>query len=203
MRASFLLLGLLVMFSASAVSCVPTRNLAGSGTQPSGFSGRYALALPEFGTPVTPDEVREAYVRYGAAAVIRKLHTDNAANWTVIMNRIAAGDPAWIACFTECILPGADGEAGDDIFLSLAYGLQNNPEAVLLSGVERGVSMDAVCSAPFDEPDRGFMEKYGERALSALRKIDKPRLLGARNDCIRTLRDSLGRDERAHAAGRL
>lgn len=193
-RPRSLPLFLVLLFALGAAACVPSGRGTHGAVAPSGFAGQYAVALPEFATPVTRGEITTAFAEYGSVAIVRKLHTGNAANWNMIMNKVAAGDAAWIRCAAEYILPGADGAAAEDIIISLAYGLQGNPTAVLAAlGDDAGVSIESVCSLPFIEPDQGFLETYGERTLAALRKVGKRDLVLPRNECMHFLQDSLVR----------
>ena len=199
MRTPGFLLALALAVCLGA-ACVPSNRTAG--TEPSGFSAPFAVALPDFATPVTREEIHDAYVQYGSTAIVRKLHTENAANWNMVMNKIAAGDAAWIECAAEYIMPGADAGASEDIMISLAYGLQNNPRAVLIMSQGQGIPVDSICTLPFIEPDAGFVESYGKKTVAALGKVNEPRLAGSRNECLRLLRDSLARAAQEYTAGR-
>lgn len=193
----------MLLLALCCISCVPSGRGYNTAASPSGFSGRFALALPEFGTPVTPEEIESAYAQYGAAAIVRKLHAENAANWNMIMNRIAAGDVAWIKCAAEFIIPGTDASATDDIVISFAYGLQTNPESVLaFLGTDPGISAEAVCSLPFIEPEPGFLDDYAGKAVAALRRVQKAALVPSRNECLRLLRENLARADGEYTAGR-
>ena len=193
----------IVVLALGSAACLPSGGRTGH-AGPSGFAGQYAVALPEFASPVTREEIETAFARYGSTAIVRKLHTGEAADWNMIMNRVAAGDAAWIRCVAEYILPGANGAAEEDIIVSFAYGLQTNPAAVLASlGDGAGVSLDAVCSLPFEDQDRGFLENYGNRAMSALGKVRNAELVAPRNECINLMRGTLARAaDGGYAAGR-
>ncbi len=146
------------------------------------------IPKPDFSTPVTPEEVREAFYRYSAPAIVEKLMENKGANWDMIMSKVKSGDDEWIEHVTSFIAPGAEGKAVADITIAYAYALPKNPEAVLLVG--RQYPLYNICSLPFPEQD-AFIEDYAGRALSAIKKTDKPYLREVRNNCAIRLKKSL------------
>jgi len=63
--------------------------------------------------------------------VVKALRENNATNWDMIMDKVSAGDADWIFAAAVYILPGTDAGTTTDVIVSLAYGLPDNPEAVL------------------------------------------------------------------------
>jgi hypothetical protein len=163
----------------------------------------YDAPLPPFSTPVTREEVREAFYKYSVLAIVKKLKEGDAANWNMILDKIAEGDKDWITYAAIYIVPGADAANATELLVSFAYGLPRNPEAVLAQEVAGlGLSMLNVCTIPFIEPTYDFVKNYGEETLAALLRVDKPYLVDSRDTCIRRLREILDRSEKAFAEGR-
>ncbi len=161
----------------------------------------YDAALPPFSTPVTCEEIRLAFYKYSGPAIVRKLTEGDAANWTMILAKIEAGDPEWITCAAAYIAPGTDAGATTDLLVALAFGLPRNPQAVLSQEVGLGLSMLSVCSLPFIEPTYDFVKSYGEETVAALLRVDEPYLLDARDTCLRRMREALDRAETVFASG--
>lgn len=162
----------------------------------------YDGPLPHFSTPVTHEEVRIAYYRYSVVSIVKKLHENKAANWNMIMGKVAQGDPEWIQYSAIYIAPGTDAGATTDYIVSLAHALPNNPQAVL--GLEGGAgrSLLQVCSLPFIEPAYDFITAYGKKTLSALKAVKEDHLQESRDTCMRRLQHSLEMAEQRHAEGK-
>ena len=163
----------------------------------------YAAAVPIFSTPVTLEEVRLAYYKYSGPAIVKALHTANAANWNLIMDSVAAGDADWIFYSAIYIAPGTDAGPSTEYTITLALALSNNPKAVLeLESSGPGRSLLSVCDLPFIEPEYAFIKSYGEKTLAALRGLDQPYLADSRDICLDRLEKSLASAAKAHAEGR-
>lgn len=164
-------------------------------------SSPYDAPLPGFSTPVTPEEVRMAYYRYSAVAIVRKLQENNAANWNMIMDKVARGDKEWILYSAIYLSPGTDAGTTTDYTVALAQALPNNPQAVLALEGGAGRSLLAVCSLPFIEPEYDFIMAYGKKTLDALSAVNEDYLLESRNTCSRRLQESLKNAQKRKAQG--
>lgn len=154
----------------------------------------YTAPLPPFSTPVTRDELRSAYYRYSAPAIVAKLAEGNGENWTMIMDKIAEGDSDWITHAVIYIAPGTDAASHTSLLVALAFGLEKNPEAVLAQEVGGlGLSMLNICAMPFIEPTPEFVMRYGKETLAALGRVDKPYLLDSKDACMQRMQKVLQR----------
>ncbi len=177
------------------VGCAQPRSLSNA-------SNPCDAALPPFSTPVTHEEVRLAFYKYSAPAIVRKLMENDAANWNMIMKKIAEGDADWIYHAAAYIRPGADAGSTEEFTDALALALRYNPGEVLLLEQGIGISMLNVCSLPFVEPEYDFVKSYGQKALAALRKVDNPWLEESRATCLRRLQEQMDRAEKDYQEGR-
>lgn len=169
---------------------------------PAGGSNPSSASLPNFSTPVTREELRQAYYTYSGPAIVKELWENDAANWNMIMDNVSAGDADWIASVVRYVFPGTDAAATTEVIVSLAQGLSENPEAVLLQEIGPHISMLSICSLPFIEPEYDFITGYGEKTLAALRNVNKPHLIDSRDTCIRRLSEGLAHARKTHAEGR-
>ncbi len=160
------------------------------------------IPKPDFSTPVTLEEVREAFYRYSAPAIVEKLMENKGANWDVIMNKVAGGDGDWIHHTIYFISPGTDAGTSDDVRMALANALPKNPKAVLCAEINGKYPSLEVCSLPFIESEYYFVKDYGEGTLAALHLVDAPELLEVRDNCARVLRELLEAGEKDHKEGR-
>lgn len=201
MKKTFCLLPFLVMLLAVVACSGPGR---GSGQAPKNASSGYDdIPRPRFSTPVTHEELRAAYYRYSAIAVVNALAENDYANYDYIFDQVASGDGDWIRDFVSYVAPGADAATGEGVGIALAHALPNNPKAVLqLDEDSMGPSLRRICTLPFIEPEYEFIKDYGERTLAALQKVDDPYLLEARDLCIKRLKKSLANCEKIYKEGK-
>ena len=162
----------------------------------------YDAPLPPFSTPVTREEVRLAFHKYSAKAIVKKLMENDFANWRMVMEKIAEGDADWILYATLYIKPGTDAGASEEFTDALAYALQHNPAAVLSLGEGYGAPLSIICSWPFIEPEYDFVLSYGEKALAALRKVDSPYYQESRDMCIRRVQEGFDFLKKEYREGR-
>ena len=147
--------------------------------------------------------MRSAFFRYSVVAINRALSENDEANWDFVFEKVASGDKEWIYAFTTFIAPGADAGNATGVLVALAYALPNNPSAVLSLGNNTiGPSLARICDLPFIEPEYEFIADYGKRTLAALRQVDAPYLLEARDTCMRRLQKGLKYCEKIYNEGK-
>jgi len=149
-----------------------------------------ALAASAAHAQVRPNlpEVRASIEREGPAATVKRL--TQARQWDVILDGMARGEPAWIA-LAPLLAQGTDSGPGEGLGIALARALPRDPAAVLhvldpKDGPVLGASR--VCSAPFIEPQPGFVEAYRPQAIAAVEAVRGARLRSARDACLAMLR---------------
>ena len=163
----------------------------------------YDAPMPTFSTPVTIEELRDAYYRYSVVAIVNVLHENGELNANYIFDKVASGDEEWIHAFVTYVVPGTDAAAAEGVPVALAHALSNNPKAVL--ALDKNLitpSLYSICGLPFYEPEYEFIKAHGKKTLKALRQVDDPELLDARDVCIRRLQGSLGRCEKVYKEGK-
>ena len=198
---SLLLIIVSIIALCAILSCTHQGKDSSAASAPQA-SGQDSILAPKFSTPVTVEEVRAAYYAYSLPSLVKALREGDAANWDMIMDNVSAGDADWIFATAVYILPGTDAGATTDVIVSLAYGLPNNPEAVLLLETSAHISMLPICNMPFIEPEYEFIMEYGKKTLAALRKVEKPYLIESRDTCMRRLQEGMSYAQKEHAAGR-
>ena len=161
------------------------------------------VPMPKFSTPVTIEELRAAYLKYSAVAIVRALVKNDWENYDFIFDKVASGDEEWIHAFVTYVVPGTDAAAAEGVPVALAHALSNNTKAVL--ALDKNLitpSLYSICGLPFYEPEYEFIKAHGKKTLKALRQVDDPELLDARDVCIRRLQGSLGRCEKVYKEGK-
>ena len=161
------------------------------------------VPMPKFSTPVTIEELRAAYLKYSAVAIVRALVKNDWENYDFIFDKVASGDEEWIYAFVTYVAPGTDAASAEAIPIALAYALPNNPKAVL--ALDNNVitpSLYKVCRLPFIEAECEFINDYSKRTLKALRQVDDPELLDARDVCIRRLQEGLDYCDKLYKEGK-
>jgi len=128
-------------------------------------------------------DVQGMIARQGAVATVQALSADG--RWDAILDRIGAGDTAWIALAPR-LAPGADAGTSEGLGIALATALPAQPAAVLAVLTTAGppsLSPARVCSAPFIEDTAAHQHAYKAQALSALVKVTNAKLQTSLGAC--------------------
>ena len=177
----------------------------------------YNAPMPTFSTPVTIEELRDAYYSYSVVAIVNVLHENmllceddesvcrenDEANSNYIFNKVASGDEEWIHALVTYVSPGTDASASTEVMVTLARALSNNPKAILaLDKKTIAPSLYNICGLPFIEPEYEFIKAHGKKTLKALRQVDDPELLDSRDACIRRLQEGLDYCDQLYKEGK-
>jgi hypothetical protein len=138
----------------------------------------------------TVAEVRRDVTRLGPTATVQGLWRDG--RWSVVEDRIAAGQADWIA-LAPMLAQGTDAGTAEGLSISLAQALPRNPRAVLaVVRLEPGrvLSLQRVCAAPFIEETAEHHAIYTRAAFKALAGAMEASLEPARRACLEQLRHS-------------
>lgn len=198
---------LLVLFCALFASCALTSCAAKETPRPDfdaeelnsltlGYA--YGGPLPEFSTPVTLEELRMAYYQYSPSLIIRAMREGGRENWRYIMDKISSGDKDWIGAFWAYAGSGLYGDGGAmlDVKKALVSALIRNPEAVLELEIRNpGYSLEDICNNITLLTDRKSVlaPAYAQKAVQAVRGVDKTYLQDSRDTCIRRMEGNLER----------
>lgn len=131
---------------------------------------------------ITIKQINELYLSLGASKLVSELTKDNYAQWNKAMEQIASGDTEWINIAPH-LFNGSDAGNTTHIIVSLAEALSKNPKAVL--NLENGgLSLKAVCSLPFIEPEAQFIKRYITDTKEALNNVNDSSLVDDRDICL-------------------
>jgi hypothetical protein len=87
---------------------------------------------------------------------------------------------------------GTDAGTSEDLQESLATALPHDPGAVLkLAGAEQFLSLDAICSAPFIEPEEAFLMRYLANARALLASLNERAVEDKRLKCLSQIEKKL------------
>jgi len=120
-------------------------------------------------------------------------------DWKVfdnLLKRIESGDPKWLE--VGVILEDYT-DAGISMGLSIAFAqaIKNNPEVVLAIMSEYDVSWS--CSVPLIEPTKDVFDYFVNSTLSAVNKMDSPKLAMKKDTCLKKLNEAKERHIKAWA----
>jgi len=138
---------------------------------------------------LTPGQVGASLRAKGAKQTIGDLW--NSEEWSAVEDGISSGDSAWIALAPE-LAPGSDAATAEGLGISLAFALPRNPAAVLAAIDMRGghiLGVGRVCGLPFIEDTEP--KGYRAEVLSALSRVNSPRLRERKQSCLRTFQAAL------------
>ena len=122
--------------------------------------------------PLTADWVMQEIAKHGPKHAVTVMWDQK--RYSELLGNISAGKGEWIALAPK-IVSGTDAGASEGLGISLAEALPKNPKAVLgiLDQSKATLSSGRVCSIPFIEPEKDFLESYAKSALAAIEEIGR------------------------------
>lgn len=129
---------------------------------------------------LAPPQVKALVREMGAQTAVRDLLKDEKV-WDRILERIEAGEAAWIEVAPE-LLRGSDAGATAALRIALSNALKAAPTAVL-AAAQGALKLDQICRPQMIEPTRAELRAFVRKTAAALAKVRDPKLDGAARDC--------------------
>ncbi len=112
-------------------------------------------------------------------AIVIRLWKDHSC-WGSVLSEVASAEPAWLHV-AERLKPGADAGASLALRHAIARALPHSPEAVLAL-IDKGFSLESVCTTPFLEEPLEIVVRYLERTEAALKTVSPA--ISHREECL-------------------
>jgi hypothetical protein len=152
-------------------------------------SGTAGDALVQGATDATVDSAADSAMgairRMGARRLVDSLIGDAAAD-THYFNRVSTGDSAWLEV-ARVLRAESDAGMSEGFDMALATAILAAPaHALRVAGPP--FNFEWVCRPPFMEAPDSVIEKYRERAITALSGVTDPALRQRRDACLAGMR---------------
>jgi len=98
-----------------------------------------------------------------------------------VCERISTGEPKWLEVARR-LRPASDAASSLSLDYAVARAIPKHPERVLAL-IDKGFSLERVCTSPFIEPETGVAQNYQRRAVAALARVRDPKLTGLASSC--------------------
>jgi hypothetical protein len=149
----------------------------------SGGSSDKTEELPELPYAVTADEVLKQIAQRGPGPVVRELY-ERDSDWDRVLDAITSGDRKWLKVAAR-LRTASDAGISDMLDYAIADAIEKAPELVLKMGY---------CGERLYESSlTSFAEAMDDinRKIKALSKVKRRDLIKKRDDCIKSLRQSM------------
>lgn len=138
--------------------------------------------------PPAADDILRQVADEGARVVVSRLLV-SADTFEKVCERIESGESTWLQV-ARALKPGTDAATTFSINYAVARALPAAPASVLAL-IDRGFTLEDVCTSPFIEPKPGVAERYTQRTVEALQKPVSAELEGVRMACLRRVRAAI------------
>ena len=148
-----------------------------------------ALALGQTTQPAA-DELLRQIASEGSQPVLEPLWR-NEERFEQVCIKIESGDPPWLEVARR-LRASSDAASTLSLNYAVARALPANPASVLKL-IDRGFTVDDICTSPFIEPEPGVAEGYQRRAVAALRGPLPSDLESVRAKCLSRIEEPLAK----------